>query len=251
MQNTDELHQTIHLLEEEIVTLNHRIAVAHTATVLALQLQLHTSQRAMLDMRAERPVDERVAVMEKRVEEAEEEALQLRCDNLDLTFVVEQSKVRQERVERRLRQVERVNSVLGAFFDASRRQQTGGGLIMNEVEALVREIAAVGAMEGRGPAEEDGWRRVGAMDVYEVMHAVKRVVIKLKAEVDELKRRGRRQGGKGATGAREQKAGEAAERAGERQREASSGKGGVRANQRTARPPQKKNSRKRKKRPTN
>lgn len=192
VQNADELHQTIHLLEEEIATLNHRIAVTHTATVLALQQQLHSSQRAMLDMRAERRIDEQLAVMEKRVEEAEEEALRLRCDNLDLTFVVEQSRVKQERIERRWRQVERVNSVLGAFFDASRRQQTGGGLIMNEVEALVREVTAIGAMEGRGVGggEEDGWRRVGAMDVYEVMHVVKRVVVKLKAEVDELKRRG-------------------------------------------------------------
>ena len=192
VQNTDELHQTIHLLEEEIATLNHRIAVTHTATVLALQQQLHTSQRAMLDMRAERQIDEQVTVMEKRVDEAEEEALRLRCDNLDLTFVVEQSRVKQERIERRLRQVERVNSVLGAFFDASRRQQAGGGLIMNEVEALVREMTTIGAMEGRGIAggEEEGWRRVGAMDVYEVMHVVKRVVVKLKAEVDELKRRG-------------------------------------------------------------
>jgi len=193
VQDTDELHQTIHLLEEEIATLNHRIAVTHTATVLALQQQLHISQRAMLDMRAERVIDEQVAVMERRVEEAEEEALRLRCDNLDLTFVVEQSRVKQERIERRLRQVERVNAVLGAFFDASRRQQTGGGLIMSEVEALVREITTIGAMDGRGQGgagEEDGWRRVGAMDVYEVVHVVKRVVVKLKAEIDELKRRG-------------------------------------------------------------
>ena len=192
VRDTDELHQTIHLLEEEIATLNHRVAVIHTATVLALQQQLHSSQRAMLDMRAERLTDEQVAVMEKRVEEAETEALRLRCDNLDLTFVVEQSKVKQERIERRLRQIERVNTVLGAFFDASRRQQAGGGLIMSEVEALVREVTTIGAMESRGVGgvEEDGWRRVGAMDVYEVMHVVKRVVSKLKAEVDELKRRG-------------------------------------------------------------
>ena len=192
VRDADELHQTIHLLEEEIATLNHRIAVTHTATVLALQQQLHSSQRAMLDMRAGRLIDEQVVVMERRVEEAEEEALRLRCDKLDLTFVVEQSRVRQQRIERRLRQAERVNSVLGAFFDASRRQQAGGGLIMNEVEALVREIASIGAMEVRdqGAEVEDGWRRVGAMDVYEVMHAVKRVVVRLKAEVDELKRRG-------------------------------------------------------------
>ena len=188
-QDSDELHQTIHLLEEEIATLNHRIAVTHTATVLALQQQLHASQRAMLDMRAERSIDEQVGVMERRVDEAEEEALRLRCDKLDLTFVVEQSRVRQERVERRLRQVERVNNVLGAFFDASRRQQAGGGLIMNEVEGLVREMTHIAAMDS-GAAEEDGWRRVGAMDVYEVMHVVKRVVLKLKAEVDESKRRG-------------------------------------------------------------
>ena len=191
-QNADELHQTIHLLEEEIATLNQRIAITHTATVLALQHQLHSSQRAMLDMRAERNIDEQMAVMEKRVEEAEEEALRLRCDNLDLTFVVEQSRVKQERIERRLQQVERVNSVLGAFFDASRRQQAGGGLIMNEVETLAREITAIGAMDGSGRegVEEDGRWRVGAMDVYEVMHVVKRVVVKLKAEANELKRRG-------------------------------------------------------------
>ena len=170
------LQESVSSLEAENESLRHRIAVDDAAVIARLDNEVRT-------LRAKAGGGERDR--DGEVEALEEELLRLRVERLDLLFVAEEWRVKEARLLRRLDEAERVRDALSAFVGAS-AHDVHGSLVMAEVEAVLRDLHALGGLSS--PADEPQAGRVRPMDALDVLKAVKRVVLKLKAEADELRR---------------------------------------------------------------
>ena len=179
------LHEAVALLEEENEGLRHRIEVGDVAVIARLEEEVRRLKR---DRRGGREgVGRKLRVSE--VERLEEEVLQLRCEKLDLLFVSEEWKAKEQRLLRRLAEAERVRDLLSAVVSAGSGEGSQGVLVMKEVEGMMRELEDVGGLQEEAEGEGGAASRVRVVDVLGVLRLVKRVVLKLKAEADEWRRK--------------------------------------------------------------
>ena len=185
----DALQQTVFLLEEELSAARHALHVSRPAALLQLEEDNRCLRRDLLELRRSsggtQPHEALQAAHEAR-DAAEAEALRLRCDKLELLFVSEEARGREERLRRRLAETERVKQMLAAALEQG-REGLEAPVLSREVQQLLTE------MEGEAAAAPR------ALELHDALQLVRRAVSRLKAEAEQWRLKAERGGGGGSS----------------------------------------------------
>ena len=182
----DALQQTVFLLEEELAAARRGLRVSHPAALLQLKEENRCLRRDLLELReggGGSALSKSLQAAQTARDGAETEALRLRCDKLELLFVCEEARGREERLGRRLQEAERVKGMLAAALEQD-REGVEAVVLSREVQHLLAEVGTEQVAAAPRTAE-----------LHDALQLVRRAVSVLKAEAEQWRLKAERSGG--------------------------------------------------------
>jgi chromosome segregation ATPase len=173
LESVEEYRRKIFSLEEEILTLNKVIQVDDQAQIIKLQSQCKRLEEQLQQTAGNssgKTVAAEVLNSLQRVSSLELELLELTEKNLEMKFEVENSEINMKRLKKRLAEVEHINSLINSSIST------------DSLPLLMQD------MFGSAESVELSSLAVQKKDLSSILNTFKKLIEKLKAENDMLKK---------------------------------------------------------------